>query len=269
MQVYKGMGIITSRPSRKLLNKVPHHLLGTVDLRKDYNVSQYRKDALRRLRAILKKKKIPVFSGGTGLYMSILLDGIFNSGQVNTALRKRLLAQAEKSGSPALYKQLEKVDPQAARKIHPHDAKRIIRAIEVFETTGKPISELQKQRQGLWDEFNVRIFCLNMQREKLYARINERVEKMFERGMVDEARQILKKKLSRSASFAIGLREIKGYLDAEYSLDQAKELIKKNTRNYAKRQLTWFRKDKRIEWVKIGPKDKPEKIAAKLWKKLS
>ncbi len=269
MQVYRGMDILTSKPSTAVRKAVPHHLLDIVSAQSEYNVSRFRKEALKKIRAILKKGKLPFLVGGTGLYMTILIDGIFDENPADKTIRERLYKQVEKFGSEFIYKKLEKIDPQAAAKIHPHDAKRIIRALEVFQATGKPISLLQKQRKGLAQDYEVKIFCLNLSRQKLYQRIEKRVEQMFKQGLIKEVKKLLKLKLSRTAGFAIGIKELKGYFDGEYDLERAEELMKLNTCHYAKRQLTWFRKDKRIEWINLNGKDKPQEVATKLWKKLS
>jgi len=269
MQVYRGMDIITSKPSAALRKAVPHHLLDIVSAQSEYNVSRFRKEALKKIRVIFKKGKTPLLVGGTGLYMTILIDGIFDEKPADKAIREQLYKQAERFGSEFIYKKLEKIDPQAAAKIHPHDVKRIIRALEVFQATGKPISLLQKQRKGLAQDYEVKIFCLNLPRQKLYQRIEKRVEQMFKQGLIKEVKKLLKLKLSRTAGFAIGIKELKGYLNGEYDLRKVEELMKLNTCHYAKRQLTWFRKDKRIEWINLSGKEKPKEVAAKLWKKLS
>jgi len=269
MQVYKGMPIISNQPSAALTKKIPHYLLSFVPAQKEYNVSQYRRDALKKIRLVLKKKEIPIFVGGTGLYMSILVDGIFEIKAEDPALREKFYQQAGKRGSNFLHEKLKQVDPIAAAKIHPNDTKRIVRALEVFKLTGKPISVLQQQRKGLADEYDVKIFCLNLGRPKLYQRISHRTEKMFKQGLLEEARKLLKLKLSQTSSAAIGLKELKGYFDGLYDLAEAKARIIRNTRLYSKRQLTWFRKDKRIQWFNIKENDTPKKIAEKLWKKLS
>lgn len=268
MQIYKGMEIITSKPALSLRKKIPHHLLDLISPAKVYNVAKYRKEALKKVKEIIKKGKVPLFVGGTGLYISLLIDGIFECRAQDNAIRNRLFNESGRFGSKGLYARLKRVDPKAAAKIHPNDARRIIRALEVFETTGKRISDLQKQRQGLSKDYDVKIFCLDMTREKLNKRIDARVEKMFAKGLVQEVKKLLKLKLSRTASYAIGIREIKGYLAGEYDLDQAKRLMSKSSRLYAKRQLTWFRKDKRINWIKVDFNEKPKDIALKIWKKL-
>ncbi|MBL7081554.1 MAG: tRNA (adenosine(37)-N6)-dimethylallyltransferase MiaA [Candidatus Omnitrophica bacterium] len=250
MQVYKGMDIISSKPSVCARRKIPHHLIDIIPAQKEFNASLYRNRALKAIKTILKKKKTPLFNGGTGLYASAVLDGIFKGPGEDKKIRQRLYQQAEKKGTRHLYQRLQKVDPQAGERIHPHDLRRIIRALEVWIKTKKPISQWQKKRRGITQRYNVEIYCLNRAREELYTRINQRVEQMFKKGLVNEVAHLLKKKnLSKTASCAIGIKEIKDYLEGKYSLNEAKSLIKKHTRQYAKRQLTWFRKDKRIIWI--------------------
>ena len=268
MQIYKGMDVITSKPSATLKKKVPHHLIDIVSPEAKYDVFKYRKAALKKIKEITQRGNIPVFAGGTGLYMTILVDGIFAAKSQAKAVRNRLTKEAQVCGSRHMHERLQKVDPEAAAKIHPNDPKRIIRALEVFECTGKPISRLKEQRSGLSAEYDVRIFCLNMERGRLYKRIDARVDKMFRQGLLAEVKKLLKLKLGKTASFAIGLRELKGYFEKLYSLDEAKLQMKHNSRLYAKRQLTWFRKDKRIKWIEIGETEKPPKTAERIiWKK--
>ncbi len=268
MQVYKGMDIITSKPPVALRKAIPHHLLGVISRDREYDVSKYYKDVSAKIREILRRGRVPLIVGGTGLYMSVLIDGIFKSGASSKSARSRLYKQAREKGSAYLFERLKSVDPEAASKIHPNDTKRIIRALEVFESTGKPISRLQKERKGLGRKYDIMIFGLNMPRDELYKRIDERVENMFEEGLAKEIRRLLKSKLSRTASYAIGIRELEGYFGGLYGLDEAKRLIKRNTRLYAKRQLTWFRKDKRINWIEVSAKQKPQSVANRIWKKL-
>lgn len=268
MQIYKGMEIITSKPSPLLIKKIPHHLIGILTATKEYNVSRYRKAALKKIKEIIKRGNVPVFVGGSGLYVSILIDGIFKARSANQDIRKRLYGQVLDTGSVCLYEKLKKLDPEAADKIHPNDTRRIVRALEVFETTGRPISWLQRQRKGLRDEYAIKIFGLNMERDKLYRRIECRVDRMFEQGLINEVRRLLKLKLSKTAYCAIGIKELKGYFDGWYDLEEAKRLIKRNTRAYAKRQLTWFRKDKRIKWINVKDRETPEKVAQRILKGL-
>lgn len=267
IQIYKGMDIVSSQPSQILQKEVTHHVVGLVAPDKEYNVSRYRSQALKNVKEIIRKGKIPLFVGGTGLYMAILIDGIFKSRPENKVLRRQLYRQAKHYGSCYLHDKLNKIDPVAAAKIHPNDTKRIIRAIEVFKSAGQPISKLQKERKGLADGYLVKAFCLNMQRNDLYKRIDQRVDSMFRQGLMQEVKKLLKHKLSKTASYAIGIRELRDYFKGIYDLAEAKRLIKRNTRWYAKRQLTWFRKDKRINCIEITDKDKPKEIAERIWKK--
>ncbi|MBU1999355.1 MAG: tRNA (adenosine(37)-N6)-dimethylallyltransferase MiaA [Candidatus Omnitrophica bacterium] len=264
MQIYKGMDILTSKPHLVLRKKIPHHLISLISPQKEFNASQYRKIAIREIGEIYDRGKIPLFVGGTGLYMSVLIDGIFDLKTENKIIRSHLEKEAKAKGSSHLYKKLKKIDLLAAQKIHPNDLKRIIRALEVFEVTGSRISELQTQKHGLGENYDIKIFCLDMGRQELYKKINARVERMFKQGLAAEVKKLLKLKLSRTARYAIGLREIKRYLDGEYDLESAKESIKRNTRRYAKRQLTWFRKDKRIRWIKVEIDDSPKVIAERI-----
>ena len=269
MQIYKGMEIITSVPKVTLRRSVRHHLLSVVSPKESYDVSRYRRRALALVRDVIKRGKIPLFVGGTGLYMSIVIDGIFAARPQNEKLRRRLYREAQISGNECLYARLKEADPAAAAKIHPNDLRRIVRALEVFLCTGKPISQLQQQRRGLTDRYDVGIFCLTMDREALKRRIDERVEKMFKQGLENEVKKLSRRELGRTASLAIGIRELKGYFDGRYGLEEVKRLIKRNTAQYAKRQLTWFRKDKRIKWVRVTESQTPAHIAEKIWKKLS
>ena len=268
MQIYKGMDIITSKPSEILRKKAPHHLTDIIAPTREYNVWKYRKEALKEIKETIKKKKTPLFVGGTGLYMSALVDGIFKIKSETKRIRNRLYKEVDLMGNEYLHKRLKRVDPEAAAKIHPHDTKRIVRALEVFNSTNKPISELKRQKKGLADKYDVQIFCLNMPREILCKRIEERVDRMFNKGLVSEVGRLVKLRLSKTASYAIGIRELKGYFDGVYDLEEAKRLIKINTRQYAKRQLTWFRKDKRINWINLDGKEKSAEVGKRIWKEL-
>jgi len=268
MQVYRLMDVVTSQPSRAQRKQVKHHLLGIINPTNEYNVVRYRKEALSICNKLFLKGKIPLFVGGTGLYYSIIIDGIFPSVPEDKCIRVRLNKQLLLKGSRYLHKRLAKIDPLSAKKIHPNDARRIIRALEVYLKTGIPISVLQKKRVGLSDDYETKILALSMDRSALYEKIDKRVCKMFSSGLINEARRLLKYKLSKTATCAIGIRELEGWINTNYSLEEAKRLIQRNSRHYAKRQLTWFRKDKRIEWVSIKDKETPKEVAKRLWKKL-
>jgi tRNA dimethylallyltransferase len=265
MQIYKGMGILTSAPGLSLLKKVKHHLIGVVSPEKDWDVFRYRAMALKAMEGVIARGKIPVFAGGTGLYVSVLMDGIFPRGGVSPAVRAKLEALDERE----LASRLASVDPEAAARIHLHDKKRMVRALEVYEATGKVISRLQKTRHGLAEDYDVKVFCLNMDRQSLYSRIDSRVDRMYARGLVKETQRLSRRRLSRTARYAIGIRELKGYFAGDYSFDEAKCLIKRNSRRYAKRQLTWFRKDKRIHWINIKDGESARQVAGRILKNIA
>jgi tRNA dimethylallyltransferase len=268
MQVYKEVSILTAKPSTQALKKIKHHLVGNVSIKENFDVFTFRKKVLKAIAEIEKKRKIPLIVGGSGLYMSILLDGIFEEKDQgrNLKVRKKIEQEIHDKGREAVYQRLKEVDPAAAAKIHVNDTRRVVRALEVFEVYGKPMSLLRPKREGLWSKYDVSVFVVSMKRDDLYERINARVDKMFESGAVEEVKRLKRKKISQTASGIIGLKEIRMFLDDKISEDEAKELIKRNTRHYAKRQLTWFRKDKRLTWVEIMPGESSEKIVKQLFK---
>lgn len=264
MQVYKELCVVTNKPSPRMLKTVAHHLIGCVSVGEEFDVARFNTLALEAIRAVHARNHIPIVVGGSGLYMQILLDGIFPSAPKNEAIRAELKEQAEQHGSEYLYRKLRKVDPQAALKIHSNDVRRIIRALEVYKTRRKPISVLHKKRRGLWGKYDIKAFALTMGRDILYRRINQRVDDMFARGAVQEIEHLRGVPLSPMAQRLIGLREIRGFLDGLYDEAHARELIKLNTRRFAKRQLTWFRKEKRLEWLTVQENDTVKDITDKL-----
>ena len=269
MQVYRKMNILTAKVTLDQRKKIKHHLLDIIDPEQEYDVAKYRKNALSICDKLFLKGKVPLFVGGTGLYYSIIIDGLFSAVPQDKLIRIKLEKQLKLKGEKYLYRKLAKVDRAAAKKIHPHDTRRIIRALEVYLKTGKCISQLQKNRVGLGKDYAIKIFGLNMKRQFLYDAINQRVDKMFKRGLIGEVKQLLKHKLSRTARHAIGIKELENYFAGKYSLAEAKRLMQRNSRRYAKGQLTWFRKDKRIQWININKNESATQIALKLWKKLS
>lgn len=269
MQIYRRMDILTSKAGPVQRKKVRHHLLDVIEPSQEYNAAKYRRDALSICDKLFLKGKIPLFVGGAGLYYSVIVDGLFPKVSEDRSIRAKLNQELRLKGSSYLYKKLARCDAEAAQKIHPHDSRRIIRALEVYLKTGKPISVLQKARVGLGDDYEINIFALNLNRELLYKKIDQRVDKMFKTGLVNEVKGLIKQRLSKTAACAIGIRELGGYFNGQYALEDARRLIQRNSRHYAKRQLTWFRKDKRVAWVNINKTQGPAQIALKLWKKLS
>lgn len=260
MQVYRGMEILTAVPDRILRKKIRHHLISYINPTQDYNVVKFRKDAIKKIKEIIKKRKTPILVGGSGLYYKILLDGIFQQDNIDKRIRERLYNKAEKFGIHFLYEYLKKIDPVSASRIHPHDLKRIVRAVEVYEKTGIPISEWQKKTKGLSSDYDVVVFGLLRPKPVIYKRIQSRIEKMFKKGLIEEVKRLLKFKLSKTAQQAVGIKEISGYLKGIYTLDEAKRLMVANTIKLVKKQLTWFKKDKRINWINIKEKSDYHKI---------
>lgn len=263
--IYKGMDAGTAKPPLKLRQKIKHHLLDIKEPHEPYNAMDFRRDAQAAIEGILNRNKCPVIVGGSTLYIEALTGAIFEGPSADYALRRRLKRQPLNT----LYEKLARIDPKAAQKIHPRDGPRIIRALEVYELTGVPMSKLQqaaKQKIASYQQsaFSFIKIGLWMQRKKLYQRINERVDEQMARGLLDEAKA-LKKLLTpeMQAYKTIGYQELFHHLDGKCSLTQAIEAIKKNTRHLAKRQLTFFKRDKEIFWVDVTDKT-PEQVVEEI-----
>ncbi len=249
MQIYRDMDTVTRAPQEALTKRAEHHLIRIIPPEEEFNAALYAEKAKGAISSVIKKGKVPIITGGTGLYMKALLDGIFADPGKDEELRARLGREARENGTEALYLKLKEIDPGAASKIHANDAKRIIRALEVYYLTGVTMTEKKTETEGLHTKFKCRVFGLNLDRKSLYARIENSVDSMFEEGVVEEVKRLRESPLSITAGKALGIREISLYLDGKMSLEAAKSEIKKNTRRYAKRQMTWFRADKRVEWI--------------------
>lgn len=270
MQAYKAMPIITQGPSKRVTRVLKTHLVSFLDPSKEYSAAHFRKDALSLLPKIMKRKKIPMIVGGTGLYLRALLDGLFESEgselKKDDAFRRNLLSEQEANGGNYLHEKLKIVDALSAKKIHPNDLRRIVRALEVFYLTQRPLSEQKPNRKGIREEWDCRIFLLDRDREELYGQINRRVDLMIKGGLIAEAKKLNKKKLSQTAQMALGIREMNQFLSGALTLVEAAELLKMNTRHYAKRQLSWFRHEKGVERVPVHSGEPPAVIAAKILK---
>ena len=266
MQVYREVAIASDKPSDDDLKRVNHHMVNCVSVTEEFDVARYRKEAVSAVEEVLKKDKVPLIVGGSGMYVSILLDGIFEENTEDPFIRRQLQEDAKIQGMDKLYQRLKKVDPASAGKINPNDERRIIRALEVYVANRKPISQLQKNRSGLWGKYDIKIFALNRERQELYDRVNARVDLMFSRGLIAEVEKLNQLVLSRTAGGVIGIPEVTGYLNGQQSLEEAKEAMKMNSRHYVKRQLTWFRKDKRSTWITVGPDETPAQTANRICK---
>lgn len=260
MQIYRGLDIGTAKPTLEERQGVPHHLLDVVDPSEEFSVAEYQRMADEVLQDIARRNRIPILVGGTGLYVRAVLEGfVFEGEGKDPALRSHLQRLADKEGNKALYDRLQAVDPATAARLHPNDRRRIIRALEVYHTTGKPLSvHLQRQKHRPPKYPSVK-FGLYRERAQLYERINRRVDKMMKAGLLGEVRRLLDQGLSddSTAMQALGYKELVGYLRGEYDLEEAIRLLKRNTRRYAKRQYTWFRRDPEIMWINLGELDVP------------
>jgi tRNA dimethylallyltransferase len=251
MQVYREITVASDKPSAKARVRVKHHLMDIFSVTEDFNVARYRELALAAIQDVQARGKAALIVGGSGMYMSVLLDGIFEGVNTDEDLREELVQELALRGPVLLHERLKASDPQAAAKIHPNDPQRIIRALEVSLSTGQSISSLQPKREGLWGKGPIAIFALNRPREELYRRVEARVDDMFDKGIVEEIKRVSELPLSMTARKIIGIPEVMGYLRAEHDRERAKYLMKLNTRHYVKRQLTWFRRDKRLSWIDI------------------
>lgn len=268
MQVYQEVAIANDKPSSQDLKRVYHHMISCVSVSQEYDVARYRKEAIAAIEDIHCRKKIPLVTGGSGMYVSILLDGIFEGNAQDPLVRRQLMEDAKVLGSEKLYQRLKKVDPVSAEKINPNDERRIVRALEVYVSNRKPISEMQKERSGLWGKYPIKAFALTRDRQELYDRVDQRVEKMFAAGLVEEIKQLNRMSLSKTAGVVIGIPEVTRYLRGECSLADAKVELQMKTRHYVKRQLTWFRKDKRLEWLTLSLDETADQTSQKILQKL-
>lgn len=251
-QVFKHIDVGTAKPGKMELRKIPHSFVDLIELDENYDVSLYEKQALEKIDNLLNVNKLPIVTGGSGLYIKALVDGIVDL-PADDSLRDELSTKKEKFGADSLYKELLKVDPPSARTMLPQNWKRVIRALEVFYLTGKSITDFHTEQIRDREGYNFLQFGLNWERELLYKRIEIRVDEMISNGLVKEVESILYQGYSKTLNSlnSVGYKEIIAYIKNEISLETAISLIKRNTRRYAKRQLTWFRKDKRIHWFDV------------------
>ncbi len=255
MQIYRGMNIGTAKPTLEEQAGILHHMIDIVDPGEPFSVADYQKMAREKIKEVADRGRLPILAGGTGLYVRAVIDP-YNFIPANTDwdLRSRLRQQARELGLEALYNRLSEVDPVAAERIHPNDERRIIRALEVYQTTGQPLSFWEQQPDEQRPIYDLIMIGLHRPRPELYDRINRRVDLMLEHGLLEEAQNLLAQGLDEKfiANQAIGYKEFFAYLRGEESLAEATEKLKQGTRRYAKRQLTWFRADRRIHWVQVG-----------------
>ena len=273
MQIYRGMDIGTAKPTKDELSQAPHHMIDVADPAELFTVSMYREMAFKVIDDIIARGKIPMLVGGTGLYLqAISYEMSLGENGADNDLRKELNRIAEEPDGPMkLHNRLRLVDPQSAEKLHPNDIRRVIRALEIYETSGKAKSErtAEQKKEG---PYRVLVYGLSLPREEMYARINRRVDEMMNLGLVDEVKALLLQGIKPSkdggSMQAIGYKEIVSALNGEISLDQAVHLIKQGSRRYAKRQWTWFRHDHRTKWYDWSDFSTPELLIDTLYNQI-
>lgn len=254
MQVYKYMDIGTAKASKKEQNEIKHHLIDIVEPDEEFNIYIFQEKAKKAINEIIQNNKIPIIVGGTGFYIqSIVYDTSFDNHDIDIEYRNYLQNISNEKGNIFLHSMLEKIDHDSFIKIHPNNVKRVIRALEFYKLTNIPISvhnELEKQKSS---PYNSLFYVLNMDRDLLYNRINSRVDEMFEKGLVKEVESLMEMGYSKNlvSMQGLGYKETLAYLEGDYDLDTAKYILKRDTRHFAKRQLTWFRKQKNIKWIEM------------------
>lgn len=251
MQIYKDMNIGTAKPTIEEMQGIKHYLLDFISPEERYSVAQYKQDAKVAIKEIISKGKTPIIVGGTGLYVDSLIYEIeYNDIEIDVNYRKELEKIIEKQGLGELYKQALQIDPIAMEKISPNDKKRIMRVLEIYKSTGKTKTQQELESRKNPVEYDYRVFAINWDREVLYQRINKRVDIMIEQGLIDEVKSILKKyNKFPTAMQGLGYKEVVDYINGTYTKEEMIEKIKMETRRYAKRQLTWFRKNKQTIWL--------------------
>lgn len=251
MQIYKDMDVGTAKPSIEEMEGIKHYLIGNISPTVRYSVANFKKDAINAINEIIQKGKTPIIVGGTGLYIDSLVQGIdYDDVEIDLEYRNQLEEICKEQGLDVLYNQAVKIDPIAMEKISNNDKKRIFRVLEIYHSTGKTKTMQEYESRKKENPYNYKVFAIDMEREKLYERINKRVDIMIENGLVDEVKRLINKyKELPTAIQGLGYKEVVSYLNNEITYDEMIEKIKLETRHYAKRQLTWFRKNKDIIWI--------------------
>ncbi len=265
MQIYKGMDIASAKPTEDEMQGIPHHLIDFLDRDLVFSAADYVRLAREKIDEVLSRGKLPVIVGGTGLYIDSLLENVkFSEGGSDEAYRETLYAFAAQEGNEALHGRLVEVDPEAAESIHPNNTVRVVRALEVHHVTGRKFSELKKESRTEESPYDSLIIGLNYHdRQKLYDRINLRVDEMAERGLVEEARELYDHGGMKTAANAIGFKEFIPFFQGVETLEACIDKIKQEPRRYAKRQLTWFRKNPSIQWIFLDEFNKKNEILEK------
>lgn len=269
MQVYKGMNIGTGKVTEKEMEHVPHHMLDILNPDEPFSVADYQKQVQKKISDLNKQNITPLLVGGSGLYIqAVLYDYVFSDQKRDETLTKQLEARLEAEGNLALYEELQQVDPVQAKHIHPNNKRRLIRALEVYQATGKTLSKRQAE-QNKTSTYDYYIIGLKMDREALYDQINQRVDTMVQNGLVEEVKHLYERGYEHTQAMkAIGYKELIPYIKGETDLNTAVELLKRNSRRYAKRQYTWFKNQMNIHWYDVT-NAKYDKIVDSILKDMS
>ncbi len=268
MQVYRRMPVLSQQPTPAQRAAVPHHLFDIVEPTESFSVGQYRSAALEAIRGMQARGRAVLLVGGTGLYLKALTHGLCEAPPGRPEVRQALWQQVEDGGAAALHARLTRVDPRAAKVVHPNDARRVVRAMEVYESTGEPLSNFWERTAG--PAVTIRVIGLTRERAELYERINRRVVRMLDdEGVLEEARQVGTLRLSHTAGQVHGLRHVNAYLAGERSRDETMALWQQQVRNYARRQLIWFRAVEGLAWVTISADDAPGRAAERVCEAIS
>lgn len=268
-QIYRNISIVAAVPPLEERKGISHHLLETLELEEEYSAGKFELDASKIAKDIFASGKNVIVTGGSGLYIKALVYGIFQGETKDLKIRDELNLMLLEKGKEYLYEELKKVDPESASKMSPEFHRRVLRALEVYYTTGKRISSLRANIPER--EFDFIQFGLLIDRPLLYKRINNRVDEMIDKGLIDEVKKLRGKydyKKINSLN-TVGIKEVYKYLEGEYDYETAIKMLKQNTRRYAKRQMTWFRKDKRIHWIKEEETDSAAEIAGNIYKQIN
>ncbi|MBQ8349619.1 MAG: tRNA (adenosine(37)-N6)-dimethylallyltransferase MiaA [Ruminococcus sp.] len=265
MQIYKGMDIASAKPAKEEMQGIPHHLIDFIDRDVSFSAADYVRLAKEKIAEVLSRGKLPIIVGGTGLYIDSLLENVkFSDGGSDEKYRKELYDFAVKEGNEALYAKLSEADPEAAETIHPNNLVRVVRALEVIHVTGRKFSDLKKESRLVESPYDSLILGLNFEnRQTLYNRIDLRVDEMMKNGLLEEAEELWRQGSMKTAANAIGFKEFIPFFENRMPLEACIDKIKQETRRYAKRQLTWFRKNQRIQWIILGEFDKKNEILEK------
>jgi tRNA dimethylallyltransferase len=255
MQVYRGLDAATSKPTAAERARAPHHGVDLAEPGDDFSMGDFVRAAERAIAGIIRRGRLPVLVGGTGLYLRALLRGMAAAPRRDARLRQRLLDRAARRGVPALHRLLTRLDPESAARLGPRDRQRLVRALEVRIATGRPLSAVLRDEPFGAERYDAVKIGLDMDRQALYARIDARVDRFFAAGLVDEVRRLLGagRPPAANAFKAIGYREVAAHLHGTIDLEEAKALTRRNTRRYAKRQMTWFRRETGVLWFSLDP----------------